>query len=365
LLTTIVTTTAMDATATKIVGVDVVPHLQRERIARLGAAEAMRQNNRQVVSQMLLDPSSPYSELQPSPAFINDVDWPDIVDGVPGRRLDSDGVLTVLQWDLGMTRARPNIDVVVRNGYKDPFVSASAGKADVDPDIFWHMLDLTGFRHSTKAAYYAIGMQLLRRQIDASDPDRRAALGIEPDVFDRVMQAPHADELKAYDLRYLSTLVQHRLVHWQAGGQATTKLRELPMAFRVARVAAAYRDAQGYIAAAPCHANASPVAGVAGTGNDGDHRALCFVAATDRAVHRWYLEEFRQQASFVRAQPRGGMSLLAGLAVAIFPLLEVASLFEVVEAVVADDLMAAEVITPADAEVAAERADLLTCRIPE
>jgi hypothetical protein len=358
---------AIDAAATTIVGVDVLSSLQRERVARLGASEAMRQSNGELMREMLVEPASPYSELESSPSFTNDVDWPEILESLPGKRLDTDEALSVLQWDLGMTRARPGIDVAPGDGFRDSFVAANAGKADVDPDIFWHMLDLTGFRHSTKAATYAVGMQVLRRQMLATGAGRRASLDIDADVFDRVMRANHADQLEAYDLRYLSTLVQHRLVHWYAGGQASTGLRELPVAFRVARVAAAYRDAQGFLAGSPCHADASPVSGVAGTDVDGDTRALCFVAATDRAVHRWYLDEYRRQATAVPEPEHheSGLFRIATIAGAIFPLLEVASLFEVVEAIVADDLVSAEGLTSAEAEVAAERADSLTCRFPE
>lgn len=47
------------------------------------------------------------------------------------------------------------------------------------------------------------------------------------------------------------------------------------------------------------------------------------------------------------------------------PLFEMANILEVMEAAVADDLLAADAIGVDEAEVAAERADLLTCRIPE
>jgi len=42
-----------------------------------------------------------------------------------------------------------------------------------------------------------------------------------------------------------------------------------------------------------------------------------------------------------------------------------AGAMEVVEALIADDLVAAETITRAEADFAAERANVLSCRIPD
>jgi hypothetical protein len=346
------------------VGVDVVSHLQRERVARLGGAEAFSPPEDALLNQLLTDPASPYSATVDEPTFTNDVEWPEILAGLPGN-LSTVSTVAVLDWDLGLTRARPGRDVPSPDGYRDPFVAASATKADVDADIFWHALDLTGFRHSARAATYAVGLQILRGQLLTTKPGRQAILGIDEQVFRRVMAASYLDQVTDYDMQYLSTLVQHRLVHWQAGGRATTGLRALPTAFRIARVAAAYRDAQGYLGDFPCDADARPLARHAGTGVEGDERALCFVAATDRAVHRWYMDEARRQAAWVPEREHSGMERLAGFAAAVLALLDLAPLVELVEAVVADDLVTARMLTPVEADMAAERADLLYCRLPE
>ncbi|HEY4293817.1 hypothetical protein [Luteibacter sp.] len=357
---------SVQATGAVVVGVDVVSALQRERMERLGPVEALNRSSASMARDMLVDPASPYSEVQPLPAFVNDLAWPAALESLP-EQLDDQQALDVIRWDLGMTRARPGVDIPVGavHGYRDRFVAASAIKADVDADIFWHMLDLTGFRHSTKAAYYATGMQVLRNQMGTTEPAQLAALGIDVDVFRRVMQARSLSYIADHDLRYLSALVQHRLIHWQAGGDASTGLRELPMAFRIARVAAAYRDAEGYFVGSPCRPDGSPAANVAGTGMPGDPRDLCFVAATDRAVHRWYLDEVRAQAIPRRDRPEpNGLARLTGLLSLAFPLLEWVTAIEVVEAIIADDLVSAEALSVEDAEVASERADLISCRIP-
>lgn len=352
------------ATATTtVVGVDVFTHLQRERVARLGTDDAPQARD-VLLDQLLVDPTSPYSDLREHPDFTNDVEWPAVLARLSGKLSTSDA-LAVLSWDLGLTRARPGLDVEPPGGFRDPFIAASASKADVDADIFWHILDLTGYRHSTKAATYAVAMQILRRQLTTTDADRQAALGVDKDIFARVMAASSFDQVPSYDMHYLSALVQHRLIHWQVGERASTGRRALPTAFRIARVAAAYRDAQGYLGSFPCRRDATPSASNAGTGKADDERPLCFVAATDLAVHRWYVDEADRQARWVPEHEPGGMQRLIGFATAVLALLDLAPLVEMVEAVAADDLVTARLLTSSEADLAAERADNLFCPFPE
>jgi hypothetical protein len=58
-------------------------------------------------------------------------------------------------------------------------------------------------------------------------------------------------------------------------------------------------------------------------------------------------------------------SLFSAIALLALPLLEMASVLEFVEAVVADELVAAEAIEAEDAAAATDRADLITCLAPE
>lgn len=351
------------ANATTIVGVDVLGHLQRERAARAGEADASPGRD-VLLAQLLVDPASPYSTTRSRPDFTNEVDWPEVLARLPGH-LSTEETVDVLRWDLGASRARPQQDVEPRDGFRDPFVAASATKADVDADIFWHMVDLTGFQHSTRAATYAVAMQILRQQLRETDPVRQAAIGIDGGVFHRVMAASVLDQVPDYDMHYLSMLVQHRLIHWRVGDRATTGLRALPTALRVARIAAAYRDAQGYLGGFPCNRDATPLTGNAGTGDTDDDRALCFVAATDRAVHRWYIDESERQARWVPEREQSGLQRLGGFVAAVLTLLDLAPFVEMIEAVAADDLVAARLFTPAEADLAAERADRLFCPFPE
>ncbi|HEY4293821.1 hypothetical protein [Luteibacter sp.] len=311
--------------------------------------------------QMLVDPASPYSATVDRPAFTNDLDWLEVVAGLPGNA-SSEDALAALYRDLGLGRARPGIDVTPSTGFRDAFLGANAAKASVDADIFWHTLDMAGYRHSARAATYAVAIQILRWQMATTAPERWAAVGIDAGVFKRFMATQHLGDLADYDLEYLGTLVQHRLIHREV---AASGVRELPVAFRVARVAAAYRDAQGYFVAPPCRSDASPAPRNAGTGTDGDDRPLCFVAATDRAVHRWYRDEVRREAASAPQREHSSLQRAFAFIGAILALVDLAPLVEVMEAVTADELATAEILTPAEAEVASERADVLSCAIPE
>lgn len=356
---------SIDASASH--DIDIVTRFHQDRIERLGVPAAMEHTNATFIGSMLLDPGSPYSELDPSPRFTNEVAWAELVSSLPSPDIDGDAALAIMQWDLGMTKARPGVEVEVASGYRDPFVAASARKADVDADIFWQALNLTGNRYSTVAATYAVGLQILRAQIASTPEAERERLGIDAAVFDRLMAASHAGETQAYDLHYLATLVQFRLVHWQPGGKASTSRRNLPLAYRVARVAAAYRDTQGYVNGGPCQRDASPRLATAGTGTTDDDRPLCFVAATDRAVHRWYLREYRTQVSgFIPNQHiHDGLHKLLNVAAGIVALLDFAGFVESIEAQVAENLVQNDVLAADEALFTNERADLLSCRLPD
>lgn len=337
---------------------DVLAQWQRHRIERLGGDQASL-SRRDILAQLLVQPSSAYSASIDQPLFTNEVDWPATL---ASTQLGSDVALGALRRDLGVTRARPHRDVTPAPGFRDDFVAASATKAGVDPDIFWHVLDVTGYRHSTKAAIYAVGLQILRSQVAAIPSEAWTRSGIDPTVFTRVMRAQHSDQLTAYDLDYLSTLVQYRLIHRRDGQAVGDGQRSLPAAFRVARVAAAYRDAQGYVGGPPCTRDAAPHAPVAGTGREGDERPLCFVAATDRAVHAWYVAEYRRQATAAPPHHRDtGLHRLAVAAGLVLALVDLAGALEFIEASLADDLATAEAIGPTEADAVSEPANLLSC----
>jgi hypothetical protein len=334
----------------------VLERMQAARLAQWGAAASLGHDDAWFASQLLAEPASPYSGPIERPEFTNETWWPDVLDTL-GEELSEATALAQLRTELGMTRARPGIEVTPRDGFRDPFVAAHAAKAGLDSDIFWHVLDIFGFERSRYFASRAMGLQLLRESMAAVPAERQVAMGVYRDVLLRFQQATQPDDLTEHDLKYLDTLVQHRLLHPGRGN-------DLPMTWRIARVAAAFRDAQGYSGGFPCLPNATPRPRYAGSGDEGDDRPLCFVAATDRAVHRWHINDLRSvRLTGASERPSHvGFGVLVG---ALLPVLDILALADVIEAAVADDMVTSGAMSRADAELMSSRSAMATCRIPE
>lgn len=316
--------------------VDILSLMTQTREARLGPGTPSSKGV-PVAEQLLANPGSPYSEAEPHPAFTNDVDWVDVLDALPASMGEADA-LNVLRIDLGATRARPGVDVIPSPGFRDPFVSASATKADVDADIFWHALDLMGYRHSARAAGYAVALQMLRRQVETTPVERRAAAGIDASVLSRVMAARHAGEVRPDDLAYLGLLLRFHVNQGISGETSRAGKRLIPTAYRMARVAAAYRDLEGYLERPPCRPDGSPA--TYRYAKD-DATALCFVAANDRAVYRWYRDEVRRQDIPSTQRSRRQPSKLLLLFMAIAPVMDMLALAETVELVAGEEAVVA------------------------
>jgi hypothetical protein len=319
---------------------------------------------RDLLAAILLDPASPYSGTLPSPAFARTAAWQDMVAALP-EGLNGGAALAILAHDLGASKTQPALEIAGSNAFREPFVAASAAKAGIDPDIFWKAIDLTGYRHSTRAATYGVALQIVRDEAAVTPPSLQRPKGVDLLVLDRVMQASDLGDVRRSDLDYLSVLVQHGIIHWRPAFAPHPGHRPLPVPLRIARLAAAYRDAQGYVGGYPCNSDATPHATYAGTGNAGDDRPLCFVAATDYGVLRWYRDEVRRQAAWRPAQTVGDKSGLLALFALLVPLFDLAALVESTEAVIAEDLVASRAFTHADAMELSEEADLLACRIPQ
>lgn len=306
--------------------VDILSIMTETREARLGTGTPSRKGV-PVANQLLTHPESPYSDAEPHPAFTNEVDWVDVLDALPASMGETDA-LNVLRVDLGTTRARPGVDVIPSPGFRDRFVSASATKADVDADIFWHTLDLMGYRHSARAAGYAVALQILRRQVETTPVERRSAAGIDESVLSRIMAARHAGDVRPDDLAYLGLILRFHINQGISGETSRAGKRLIPTAYRMARVAAAYRDLEGYLERPPCRPDGSPA--TPGYTKD-DVTALCFVAAHDRAVYRWYRDEVRRQDMPSIQRSRRQQSPLLLLFMAIAPVMDMLALAETVE----------------------------------
>lgn len=347
--------------------VDVYRELVRYRTNDVGVSGAFAQNTQHFVAQFLDDPGSPYSELNDFPEVANEVWWPDFAEGLPVPGPDKvASALTALQRQMGLTKARPGRDVVLDQSLIDRFhgqwkVAANAGKAGVDPDIFWHAWDMNNSLPSV-AAGYAVALQILRNQIASNDPSDYGRMAIRPEVLSRYMDQRNPELISEYDQRYLASLLRYALAHPAAAIHAKNG-DSLPAAYRVARVAAGYIDASydfGYCESTDFHAMPAP-----DYSKPGAPTPLCLVEATDRAVQSWYRRQLRADAAGFRKDVGGesGFSHLLHIATTVLLLIDFAGFVEVIDAVVAGDLAAEGAISEADAEFAGERANRLTCRI--
>ena len=324
-----------------------------------------------LLQDMLHDVHSPYSEIQPAPRFANTIAWPDFVDGLAGQPTHHD-VLQTMQWQLGLTKARPGIDIDVgpadERAYKGKEAAANALKAGISAQVFTTALD-RHYPRLTIAAKEAVAVQLLGEQMATTPPDQWDAMAIRPSLFKRyVAGGKSLPDISEDDSQYLASLLSMAL---STGDMSMHDgVQQLPAAFRVARATAAYRDATGYIDdRARCHGNA-PAPGLPHSrealSEDG---RLCIIAATDRGVLGWYRYEVRREHALLRQlaeQPRHrdktGLLTMLGI---LLPLMDLAALVEFAEASVAGEIADASgtAETQAEAEAAATRSSSLTCGV--
>ncbi|NID04541.1 hypothetical protein HBF26_06570 [Luteibacter jiangsuensis] len=325
--------------------------------------------------------NEPYGPPVDRPAFVNEVYWRKMLASLPALKEHGDTerqAMRALQWDLGTTKARPGQEIPheamskvdlsrLYPQHRDPLVVAGIAKAGVDADIFSAALAVTTDAHSTVAANYAVAAQIIRDRARAYPPEAWPRMGIRAGIVDRLVASVIPEDFADPDRRYLSLLVEQEARTRRVGLRNQYGLRGLSTPYRVARLAAAYRDGQGYALAStfPCGPDGSHQPG-AGTQAPGDHRPLCFVDASDNAVYRWYADEMWNQAH--PAWKASGEQ--TWIALMFFALSEV--LFGVdivpspyfVESEIAADLVDEEIVAEVKGEASAESESLLTCRIP-
>jgi hypothetical protein len=350
--------------------IDVYRELVRHRSAAVGAERALAYDTRGFVSMFLEEPDSPYSELRDDPPISNELWWYDFVDSlaIHGDNA-SDTALGMLQWQAGFTKARPGMEVIVdaqaARAFRGREAAANAIKAGVDPDIFLKAWDMNG-RMTTVGAGHAIALQLLRDEIRNHAPETYEARGILPDVLRRYLKLDTPQRLTRDDETYLADLLRFAISDRSFTIDAQGR-RQLPAAYRVARVAAAYADAAGYFnPKGYCRGNA-PRMGEA-TGRDASEydRPLCFIAATDRAVQAWFLRHMRREAALIRTAHGSVDETSRRVSLwfdTVLLLVDFAGLVEWGESGLVDEMSAEGALTEEDAVFAEERANQLTCRI--
>lgn len=322
-----------------------------------------------VTGDMVARPASIYSRLRSTPfAFRSDVWQRTLSDlAVEGTPLSLSQATEALAWDLGMTNGYPGkgqaADIPDLGA---PFAGTQMAKAGVSEDVARKSLALAGPGAYAVAANYAVAVQILVEKLSCYDPGLWEALGLRSDVLGRFMLATSLADLSDYDLVYLVRLLQAAQSTWNAGELTPMGRRTLPTALRIARLAAAYRDMQGYTQDPPCTADGHARAGVAGVDPKDHGKPLCLVAANDRAVLGWYLSVLDTQvdpaqSNFVTAPARSMSRFLSPMRPLWLGILDKSlraygSHVEVVESLVADDIVDTEQSSEASNRYAERRA---------
>jgi hypothetical protein len=264
---------------------DIVGTWMEERVRARGLRGALRRDD-ELVAALLLEPSSPYSMPRvPAGSIFSGKAWRFALQRMrdTGMPFTASQARRAVAWDLGLTHALPGLSAgdepVAFAG--NPLVQAHLIKSGVSVDIFQQAGRLLGAEHYAIAAYYAAAVQALRERLAALPADRRRASGLRGGVLLRFLLADNVAALSGSDWAYLSRLLDSETSTWRAGRVTPYGHRGLPAPLRVARVAAAYRQALPYAGSPPCQAN-----GLVNTDAAAD--ALCLNHANDRAVHAWY-----------------------------------------------------------------------------
>jgi hypothetical protein len=206
-----------------------------------------------------------------------------------------------LAWDLGMTNGYPGVDDADHPApdLGVPWAGTQLAKAAVSEGVARKALALAGQGSFAIAASYAVAAQILADKLACFEQAQWASLGLRVDVLQRFMLANSEADLRDYDLVYLVRLLQAELSTFQAGEVTSAGRREISTALRVARVAAAYRDMQGYVED-PCTDRGRERPGVAAIAPTENARNMCLVAATDRTLLTWHQMNLASQVDPAR-----------------------------------------------------------------
>lgn len=363
--------TARTSDGQPLAPVDFAKELFRARHQQLGVVEHVRSDDAYWGHRLLRQgplPSDAYTDVAEWDGSLGDTAWRHAlwVVSTPNAPVSDAMALRILQWDMGYTKALPGRDIALgeSHGYRNALVAANALKAGVDADIFWQALAIFGNRHSTVAAKIAVAAQILRDQAARHGADRDAVMNIRRDVLGRFMAIDAGGTMDDYDMHYLTRLLDDETGRYAAAWPSSSGDRQIPTPYRVARTAAAYRHAQGFVTA-PCNDRGNRIPHIASS-DTASGAAMCFTDAHDRAVFDWYKAEFRRQATAVRDTPHhtNGIGLLLGLLAPFGALLDVMAVAEFSEALMADDLLEAEELTEDEASLYEDRLNTLTCRAP-
>lgn len=267
--------------------------------ARMEGSDLRTPSNATVRSRFLNNAQSSYSRLDLTHARYEGDAWYAARDhmyreGLPMRQADA---VLAMAWDLGMTRASEAWEVPGSSGWEgvDVLARTQAVKAGLDEDIYLQARKLWPRTYVAVTANYAVAAMLLRERLAlAHTHDRRVAAGLDDRVLQRFLTATGPQAVSASDAAYLMLILEGEFNRWHAGHLSSQGGRQLPLPFRLARAAAAFRDDLGYLGYSPCVKDASGLF-TSVSGESGASQWPCLVDMTDQDLHVWYRRMYRRE----------------------------------------------------------------------
>lgn len=218
------------------------------------------------------------------------------------------------RWELGLTRALPDKDVPHIPGQATmaaAWIMGNIAKAGIELNIARKARELVGEHDAALAATLAVSVQLLREQETAAGHPGNQYAGHWGEPLVRFGQAGTLAALRDEDLTYLMRLLENELSSWRERPLSIYGAPALPVAVRVARMAAAYRSME--YTSPPCNDDGLPRS-VDASGSD---TPLCFAAMTDRAVLAWYNATLFDDLAAYDADPDAVPQVMRDLATAV------------------------------------------------
>lgn len=300
---------------------DFVAELMSERMWRTTPSASPLHDDSDIERLSLVDPANLYSELAPLTEATMDASWRAAWTslGQRGFAMPLLQTQTIFRWDLGLTRARPGIEMPPLRHVEElgrPWVAANIVKAGIDRDLYVQARLLAGPGNALLAANLAVAGQLLREKIEAAQTSGELYAGLWSAPLEHMVAARRAHALSAVETAYLMRLLENELS--PSGDRALSVYghRAAPTVVRVARAAAAYRS-ETYTAPYPCSDDGAFVPGAAATSLADTEAAFCFTDMIDRRVLAWYGAALRDDLAAKLEDPEVMVSAAAPLIEAI------------------------------------------------
>jgi len=300
---------------------DFIGDLISERTWRTTPSASPLHDDSDVERLSLADPTNLYTDLAPLTTRTMDTTWRSAwaLLGFQGFHMPLLQTQTIFRWDLGLTRARPGIEMPPLRSVPElgrPWVAANIVKAGVDRDLFVQARQLVGPGNPLIAANFVVAAQLLREKIEAARLSGEAYAGLWPAPLEHLVAARQPFALDDVEIAYLMRLLENELSSWRDPQPSVYGRRQVPTTVRVARAAAAYQS-ETYAAPFPCSEDGAFAPGVAATRLDDPARPFCFADMIDRRVLAWYSAALRDDLAVKRDDPAVATSGAGALIAAV------------------------------------------------